>query len=66
MQKWGGAMTVSNKCAHRACECVVSKGGAHGKFCSEHCKEAGKEIELRCDCQHSECRLSAASTRAFE
>ena len=49
-------MTAPNKCAHPACQCVVSKDGSHGNFCSEHCKEAGDKTELRCDCQHPTCR----------
>jgi hypothetical protein len=44
------------KCAHPACSCMVQKGGPHGKYCSDHCKEAGNKIELRCDCKHPACR----------
>ncbi len=51
-------MTNPDKCAHPACKCVVSKAkdGPYGKYCSEHCKEAADEIELRCGCQHPSCR----------
>jgi hypothetical protein len=49
-------MTEPNKCAHPACKCLVSKDSAYGKYCSEHCKEAADEIELRCECQHPACR----------
>jgi hypothetical protein len=49
-------MADGNKCAHPICECIVPKGGAHGKYCSETCKEKGDTIELRCDCQHPACR----------
>ena len=49
-------MTDPNKCAHPACHCVVTKTGAYGKHCSEHCKEAAATTELRCDCQHLPCR----------
>lgn len=49
-------MTDPNKCAHPACKCVVSKDGAFGKFCSEHCKEAAAQTELHCDCHHATCR----------
>ena len=49
-------MTDPNKCAHPACRCLVAKDGAHGKYCSEHCKEAADATELRCDCQHVSCR----------
>jgi hypothetical protein len=43
-------------CAHPGCECTVPKGGPFGKYCSEHCKEARGITELRCQCQHAECR----------
>jgi hypothetical protein len=49
-------MTGPNKCAHPACHYVVTKTGAYGKYCSEHCKEAAATTELRCDCQHLPCR----------
>jgi hypothetical protein len=49
-------MAEESKCAHPACECMVPKHGPHGKYCSEHCKEKGQSIELRCDCQHPPCR----------
>jgi hypothetical protein len=50
------AMAETAKCAHPACTCMVDKGGPHGKYCSEHCKEKGQSIELRCDCMHPGCR----------
>jgi len=49
-------MPDSTKCAHPACECQVPKDSKYGKYCSEHCKEAGRLTELRCGCQHPECR----------
>ena len=48
-------MADTNNCAHPGCGCKVSKGGRYGKYCSEHCREAGDQIELRCDCKHPEC-----------
>ena len=48
----------SEKCAHPACECLVAKGGPYGKYCSEHCKHAAQISELRCYCQHVECRTA--------
>jgi hypothetical protein len=51
------------KCAHPACECRVAKGGKYGKYCSEHCKHAGQIAELRCYCQHDECRAASQSSR---
>ena len=50
-------MTQQKKCAHPACDCLVNKGGEFGKYCSEHCKEAGQRIDLHCDCQHVACHL---------
>ena len=50
------AMADTNKCAHPACQCMVPKGGPHGKYCSEYCKESGGHTELRCGCQHPACR----------
>ena len=49
-------MADTNKCAHPACLCTVAKDGPFGKYCSDHCKQAGNKTELRCDCQHAECR----------
>jgi len=49
-------MTDSTKCAHPACRCAVAKDGAYGKYCSEHCKEAADQTELKCGCQHGTCR----------
>jgi hypothetical protein len=49
-------MADLNKCAHPSCNCMVGKGGEHGKYCSEHCKEKRQTTELRCDCQHQACR----------
>ena len=37
------------KCAHPGCACMVSPNGPHGKYCSEHCKQAGDRVELHCD-----------------
>ena len=34
------------KCAHPSCQCVVPAHGPHGKYCSNHCKQAGDKIEL--------------------
>ena len=52
------------KCAHPACECVVEKGGRFGKYCSEHCKEAGPMMVLRCHCHHPQCTEAAARSTA--
>ena len=47
---------TTTKCAHPACSCMVTSGGAYGKYCSEHCKEAKNITVLRCDCMHPGCR----------
>lgn len=49
-------MAGTIKCAHAACSCTVEPGGQHGKYCSDHCKQAADKIELRCDCHHPGCR----------
>ena len=50
------------KCAHAACECLVSPNGPSGKYCSEECRRAGHMTELRCNCQHVECREAGRTT----
>jgi hypothetical protein len=49
-------MPDAQKCAHPSCECMVSKDGSYGKYCSEYCKTSGHHTELRCGCQHPACR----------
>jgi hypothetical protein len=49
-------MAESTKCAHPACECVVSKGAPFGKYCSEYCREKSGMSELHCRCGHPECK----------
>jgi len=50
-------MIEAIKCAHPGCACMVPKDGSpYGKYCSEHCREAGDEIvEVHCDCKHLAC-----------
>jgi hypothetical protein len=38
---------------------MVDGDGAYGRYCSEHCKQAAQISELRCDCQHLECRMGS-------
>ena len=56
-------MGPAEKCAHPACECMVEKGQRFGKYCSEHCKEAGTLTVLRCHCMHPECTQPSQATR---
>jgi hypothetical protein len=51
-----GEMNQATKCAHPSCDCVVQPNSPYGKYCSDHCKRAGQITELRCGCQHAECR----------
>jgi hypothetical protein len=47
---------TSVKCAHPACICIVSKGDT---FCSQYCRDAGKEdVEISCDCGHEGCAIA--------
>jgi hypothetical protein len=53
---WRVEMADTKKCAHPQCKCTVTDGGAYGKYCSEHCREAADQTELMCDCKHPGCR----------
>jgi hypothetical protein len=44
------------KCAHPSCACLVPPDHPFGKYCSEHCDDAGEMDELRCECGHDACR----------
>ena len=48
-------MANPTKCAHPQCSCRVPEHGQYGKYCSEHCREAGDQTELMCDCKHPAC-----------
>jgi aspartate aminotransferase-like enzyme len=48
--------TARAKCAHPSCKCLVSANGKYGECCSEYCKENAAMTELRCQCEHVECR----------
>jgi hypothetical protein len=41
-----------NQCAHPSCGCLVEKGK---KYCSDYCHDAGRTMELSCNCRHPEC-----------
>jgi hypothetical protein len=45
-------MASKQKCAHPACNCMVSDGG---KYCSDYCHDAGSTVELACNCGHENC-----------
>lgn len=48
--------TARVKCPHPSCKCMVSANGKYGDYCSEYCKENAAMTELRCQCEHVECR----------
>jgi hypothetical protein len=53
-------MKSNFKCAHPACTCSVAK---EDEYCSVYCEDAGKEeVEISCDCKHSGCGLTLASS----
>ena len=57
----GGAhVTYPKKCAHKVCVCLVNKDSEFGDYCSQHCKDAGDMIELKCDCGHDACMADQA------
>jgi hypothetical protein len=47
---------AEKKCAHAACNCTVADGK---KYCSETCHDAGKMLELTCQCHHPACEALA-------
>ena len=49
-------VNAGRQCNHSSCGCTVAAGEPSWPFCSQHCKEAGDTVELRCDCQHLVCR----------
>jgi hypothetical protein len=46
-------------CEHPACVCEVTND-AFGKYCSEHCRDAGEMNDLKCECGHDACIEDAA------
>jgi hypothetical protein len=50
------AGTARAKCTHPSCKCLVPANGKYGDCCSEYCKENTAMTELRCQCEHVECR----------
>jgi hypothetical protein len=45
-------MAGDEKCAHPARNCFATKGS---KYCSQYCEDAGKTLELACNCGHAGC-----------
>jgi len=50
-----------NQCAHPSCECLVEKGQ---KYCSDYCHDAGRTMELSCNCRHPECVTQSLAATA--
>jgi hypothetical protein len=46
----------SLKCAHPSCRCQVPPDRPFGRYCGQHCQDAGEINELRCECGHDMCR----------
>ena len=44
----------SKKCAHPSCSCAVTDT----PYCSQYCKDAGKTMEISCNCGHAGCSIS--------
>jgi metallothionein len=47
-------MEDQKKCAHPSCTCMAPKGE---NYCSQYCKDAGKTMELSCNCGHPGCAM---------
>ena len=45
----------TEKCAHPSCGCTLAPDRPFGKYCGEHCADAGEMDELRCECGHEMC-----------
>jgi len=45
----------TKKCAHPSCACLLEPDRPFGKYCGEHCEDAGEMDELRCECGHPMC-----------
>jgi hypothetical protein len=45
----------TEKCAHPSCACLLAPDRPFGKYCGEHCEDAGEMSELRCECGHEMC-----------
>ncbi len=46
---------TTRKCAHPACECMVS---GDQKYCSDYCRDARQTLEISCNCGHAGCSVS--------
>ncbi len=42
----------TKKCAHPSCNCPAP---SDSKYCSAYCKDAGKTMEIGCNCRHPSC-----------
>jgi len=51
-------MPESKTCAHPSCQCPAPKDS---KYCSQYCEDAGKTMELSCNCGHAGCSLESAA-----
>ena len=49
--------SIYRRCGHPACNCAAP---SEGKFCSEYCHDAGRTLELSCNCGHAGCAAGFA------
>jgi hypothetical protein len=58
-------MAESQRCAHPASGCTVTKGGSHGKYCGAHCKERDKPANCATTVSISSATTVDGSARHF-
>jgi len=50
---------AQKKCAHPACNCMVSSSSA---YCSPYCHDAAGTEEIACNCGHGGCAVEAGES----
>ena len=48
-----GTPVTRRKCLHPACKCFLPEGAE--PYCGPYCRDAGRLLELACNCGHAEC-----------
>jgi len=54
---------LEQTCAHPSCRCTVFKDGPYGRYCSQHRKEKGRQVEFRRRPGRGPGRAGLSSTR---
>ena len=49
------------KCAHHACNCQAP---SNEKYCSQYCKDAGRTMEISCNCGHAGCSVTEGASES--